>query len=83
MAEVIKHDVEERIFRIYVDGGEAGYVTYRTDDGEMQITHTVVDPKMRGQGLAKKLVDAACAYAEEGGMEIISHCSYARAVIGR
>ncbi len=83
MAEDIKHDVEKRIFRIYVDGEEAGYVTYRADDGGMQITHTVVDPSMRGQGLAKKLVDAACAYAEEEGREIMSYCSYARAVIGK
>lgn len=47
------------------------------DNATIMIDHTYVSPKMRGQGIAKKLVDAVVKYAREEKLKIIPLCSYA------
>ncbi len=65
-----------------VDGKEVGYLTYSIDDGVLDIEHTVVDPAMRGQGIAKKMVDRADQFCKEEGLKIKASCSYAAHVLG-
>lgn len=83
MGKDIGHDTEGCIFKIYVDGEEAGYLTYNVGSGTFDIEHTVVDPLFRGQGLGKVLVDAAVEYAGGKKMEIRPICSYARALLDK
>jgi len=53
-------------------------ITYVFQDNEtVMIDHTYVSPKLRGQGIAKELVDAVVKYAREKNLKVIPLCSYA------
>lgn len=47
------------------------------------IDHTFTDPKLRGQGVAKKLVLKVADYAKANNLKIVPLCSYARVVMER
>jgi predicted GNAT family acetyltransferase len=49
------------------------------DEKTVLITHTSVDDSLRGQGIAKKLVEEVLAEAKKDGKKIQATCSYARA----
>lgn len=70
-------------FALLRDGEERGELVYASDGARMVITHTEVDPSLRGQGLAKELVEAAVDWARAQGLKVEPRCSYARAVIVR
>ncbi len=78
----IEHDPEKDRFSAIFEGKEVGYLTYEIDDGVLTVTHTVVDPSMRGQGIAKQLVLACSSFAGSSSLQIASVCSYASAVLG-
>ena len=70
-----------RISALY-DNEEVGYLTYTIEDGTMDIEHTVVKPEMRGQGIARRMVEMADAFCKREGLEIKASCSYAAEVLG-
>lgn len=43
------------------------------------IDHTLVDEQLRGLGVARKLLDAAVAWARETGTKVTATCPYASA----
>lgn len=45
-------------------------------DGEIIANSTFVDPSLRGQGVAKKLLDRLVDYARENNVKIRPTCSY-------
>ncbi len=47
------------------------------------IDHTFVDGSLRGQGVAKHLLDAAVAFARRKNARIVPLCSYARVMFER
>lgn len=66
------------------DGRSAGEIVYsRTDDNQIIIEHTEVDPSFQGQGVGKKLVGKVAEYARENNLKIIPECSYAKKVMER
>ena len=72
----IQHDRGAHRFFTVVDGKEA-YLAYAVaDDGTLDFRHTFVPPELRGRELARLLVAAAFAYAQEGGFKVIPTCSY-------
>ncbi|RXK17506.1 GNAT family N-acetyltransferase [Macrococcus sp. DPC7161] len=54
---------------------------FESGDKEISIDHTVVSPELRGQGIAKQLVDEAVKYAKAHDLKIVPICSYVRKVI--
>lgn len=46
-------------------------------DGVRNITHTIVDGSLRGQGIAGKLMQAAADQIQEEGQKTHLSCSYA------
>lgn len=65
------------IFLAVEDGCTLGEMTYALrPGGPMEIDHTWVDPRLRGQGLARRLVDAGVAHARAQGLLIRPLCSY-------
>ena len=40
------------------------------------VDHTEVDPSLRGQGVARQLLDAAVSWARQTGTKISATCSY-------
>lgn len=67
--------------KIYLEnesGNEVARVEFLSYNiNEITITHTFVDKSLQGQGIAKKLLDEVCLYAEENKLTIIPECSYA------
>ena len=56
---------------------EAGRLDYRlSDENDMIIDHTFVDPVFRGKSVARKLVMAAVDHARKYDIKIIPLCSY-------
>ncbi|MDF2486772.1 MAG: N-acetyltransferase [Herbinix sp.] len=46
-------------------------------EGVVNIDHTFVDPSLRGQGVAGKLMEAAVAYFRANELKVKPTCSYA------
>ncbi|WP_345940875.1 GNAT family N-acetyltransferase [Granulicatella sp. zg-84] len=60
-----------------VDGQLLGEITYAfVKDNVIDVNHTYVSETLRGQGIAKKLVDTVVAYAKEEQLKIIPTCPY-------
>ena len=65
------------LFYMEVDGARVAEMTYqRLGDTHILIDHTLVDPSLRGKGVARKLLDAAVAWARGNGTRISATCSY-------
>ena len=58
----IMHSLEKSGFHVTVDGYEA-YVTYKIENGCLDIRHTVVPSEIGGRGIASELVKSAYDYA--------------------
>jgi predicted GNAT family acetyltransferase len=53
--------------------GEADYVR---EGDRLSITHTGVESRLRGQGLAGELIEVVLHDAKEEGLEVLPYCSY-------
>jgi predicted GNAT family acetyltransferase len=54
---------------------EATFV--RREHGEIEIDHTYVNPSLRGQGVAGKMMKVVADYIREKGLKATATCSYA------
>lgn len=71
-------------FVIERDGERLAEMTYVGDTGgSATVNHTWVSDALRGQGVAKRLVDACVEWARASGTRIVPTCSYAQAVFKR
>jgi predicted GNAT family acetyltransferase len=65
-------------FSIDEGGVRVAEMTYRrTGASRILIDHTWVDERLRGQGVARNLLDAAVAWARGTGTKVSATCSYA------
>ena len=83
--EIIHGTTQEGgIFFADENGQRMGYLSYEwADESVFAILHTVVDEAFRGQGIAKALLDAAVAFAQENNYKIRPVCPYAEAMFKR
>ena len=73
---------EGGIFKIDENGKRTAELTYRlTADGKMDIDHTEVDIKFRGEGIGEDMVAAAVKHAKAKKMRIVATCPYAKKII--
>jgi predicted GNAT family acetyltransferase len=56
MTDILRHEPEQSRYVFDRDGDPIGLTNYRTADGGVQITHTEIDPALRGQGLGAIMV---------------------------
>ncbi len=56
MADTVRHAPEQRRYLFERDGELIGLTSYRNVDGEILITHTEIQPPLRGQGLGGEMV---------------------------
>ncbi len=62
------------------DGKRIAEMTYSmAGTGKAMIDHTWVSEELRGQGVARQLLDAAVAWARKDQLKIIPVCPYAKA----
>lgn len=50
---------------------------FRKENGEMDIDHTYVNPVLRGQGVAAKMMAVVAEYFRKEGLKATATCSYA------
>lgn len=80
----IEHQEKQNKGTFFVDenGERQAELVYRRPGGdEMNIYHTEVSPKFRGEGIGQDLVAAAVDFARKNGLRIIATCPYAKKVI--
>lgn len=58
------------------DGQTLGEITWTLLGDVMVMDHTFVSPALRGQGVAKQLLDSSAQYARENGYKMEAVCSY-------
>ena len=64
------------IYEYVVDGARLAEITWIESDGVMTMNHTYVSDELRGQGVAKKLLDEAANYARTNHLKMKPVCSY-------
>ena len=75
---------ERNRYEISVDGEVAGFTEYLArGENTLAFTHTQVDEKFSGQGLAGKLVTAALDDVRKQGKELLPYCPYVRSFVGK
>lgn len=57
-------------------GEKLAEITWQQNGSVMVMDHTYVSDKLRGQGVAKQLLDQAALYARENGYKMKAVCSY-------
>lgn len=72
----ITHIKDKCRFTITEDGHEA-YVSYRIEDGALDIRHTIVPDAIGGRGIASALVKAAYDHALSERLRCTATCRYA------
>lgn len=73
---VIVHEPEKGRFYT-VENGFTAHVSYRIEDGELDIRHTIVPEEIGGRGIASELVKAAYDYAISEGLRPVATCRFA------
>jgi len=87
--EEISVQVEQKehrgAFFIEREGQRLAELTFSaTPDGKLVILdHTDVSESLRGQGIARKLVEAAVAWARRTNVKLVPLCPFAKAVFDR
>jgi uncharacterized protein len=79
MNHIISHEEHGQggIFFIERDGMRIAELTYqRIGVARVVIDHTHVDTSLRGQGIARQLLDAAIAWARQTSTKVSATCSY-------
>ena len=72
---------EQSRFEIRVAGELAGYAAYRRRPQLIAFTHTLIDPRFEGQGLAHRLVATALSEARSEGLAVLPFCPFVRGFI--
>jgi len=78
----IVHNPDENRFEVTIDGN-LSKMDYIQNGRNFVITHVGVDPSLRGQGVAGKIVEAGLSYARRNSFRVVPMCSYAAAYIRR
>lgn len=75
----IQHQKTQRGGEFFIerDGRHIAEITYQyQDDHTILADHTWVDLTLRGQGVARQLLDILVAFAREKQLKIVPTCSY-------
>ncbi len=77
-------DGKHGVFTSADNGTPAGEMTYTwAGDAMFIIDHTGVEAAYKGQGVGRKMLDAAVAFAREKQLKILPLCPYAKSVFDK
>jgi predicted GNAT family acetyltransferase len=69
-----------RVYSVDENGELMAETTFvATGDKTVEIDHTFVNPALRGQGVAGKMMETVAAHLRENGLKATASCSYASA----
>ena len=72
---------ERERFEVRVGEELAGFAEYRRRPDLIAFTHTMIDPRFEGQGLAGELVRTALGEARSSGLKVLPFCPFVRGYI--
>lgn len=61
----------------YINDCKEAFVAFNITNNILTVTKTYVSDSLRGQGIARKLMDDVMAYAKREGYQVMATCSYA------
>jgi uncharacterized protein len=67
---------DEARYEIRSDGELAGFVTYRSRPGLIELVHTEIDEEFEGRGLGSQLISFALGDARERGLAVLPFCPF-------
>lgn len=76
MEFTLKKSSLQHAFEYEKGGNRLAEITWIESDGVMTMNHTYVSDELRGQGVAKKLLDEAANYARTNNLKMKPVCSY-------
>ena len=82
MPSSVRHNPALSRFELDADGAVA-VANYRLADGVMTFTHTEVPWRLRGQGIASRLIAGALEQARAQGVKVVPRCSFVDDYIAR
>ena len=84
MSERVVRDNEAgQRFEIWVDGELAGFARYQPQGSDYAFTHTEIDDRFEGQGLASTLARSVLDTMREAGAHILPYCPFMRSYVER
>ena len=81
--KALSHEPGRNRYTLRLDERVVGVADYMRDGDALAITHTGVEPRFRGQGLAGELIEFALHDMRETGLRVLPYCSYVSDYIAR
>ena len=78
----VRHDPDRHRYELLVDGKVAGLAAYRERGDVVIVTHSEVDPALRGQGLGNELAGRTLDQLRERGAKVVPACPFFAAYVG-
>ncbi|MBP9144220.1 MAG: N-acetyltransferase [Thermoanaerobaculia bacterium] len=78
----VRHAAAARRFE-WAEEGETATLTYSLGGGSVVFLHTGTPLRIRGRGIAAKLVASGLAFAREHGLTVVPLCPYVASYIRR
>lgn len=72
-----KQILENEICYLDDDGRKLAFVSFTREGDILNIDKTMVDPTLKGQGYAKRLMEDIRSYALDNGLRLKATCSFA------
>jgi len=72
----VRDNAERHRFELLVDGEVAGKALYQSRPGAIVVTHSEVDPRFRGQGLANVLAQQSLDQIRERDLKVVPLCPF-------
>jgi predicted GNAT family acetyltransferase len=83
MSTVVKENKRAHRYELFDDGELVGFADYEVSGDRMAVFHVEILQSRSNQGLGRSLVASVLDDARSRNLQILPHCSYARAVIKR
>jgi predicted GNAT family acetyltransferase len=80
---ILANDTARERYEARLGGRVVGYAEYRPLSGAILFTHTEVDERMEGQGVASQLIRYALDDVRSRGLLVIPMCPFVSAFIQR
>ncbi len=74
----VQKNEDSGAYEVAVDGRVVGMIVYHTPRGDQRVTlsHTIVDPEYRGQGIATRLVKHVLDDLRAHELKLTNYCSF-------
>ena len=83
MELAVADNPQEHRYELRSDGAVLGLAAYRLRPGLIALTHTQVDPRLKGQGAGSKLTRFALEDARRRQLAVLPYCPFMRGWIER